>query len=119
MSETLRNSTQDLRRDVIDIGWWRMLVTRRRPDGSLPLRPEALLPALLATSSPRTTCSAAPLRPSPTRSSDSLCRPFYSHTGQPSVDPLVFFKMLPVGYLYGITSERRLAQEVELQLAYR
>jgi Transposase domain (DUF772) len=44
----------------------------------------------------------------------SLCRPFYSHTGQPSVDPVVIFKMLLVGYLYGITSERRLAQEVSL-----
>ncbi len=48
-----------------------------------------------------------------------LCRPFYSHTGQPSLDPVVLFKMLLVGYLYGITSERRLAQEVELHLAYR
>ena len=48
-----------------------------------------------------------------------LCRPFYSHTGQPSVDPIVIFKMLLVGYLYGITSERRLAQEVSLHLAYR
>jgi len=48
-----------------------------------------------------------------------LCRPFYSHTGQPSVDPVVIFKMLLVGYLYGITSERRLAQEVSLNLAYR
>src|SRR3990172_8674377 len=48
-----------------------------------------------------------------------LCRPYYSHTGQPSVDPVVLFKMLLVGYLYGITSERRLAQEVELHLAYR
>jgi transposase len=48
-----------------------------------------------------------------------LCRPFYSHTGQPSVDPVVIFKMLLVGYLFGITSERRLAQEVSLHLAYR
>jgi transposase len=48
-----------------------------------------------------------------------LCRPFYSHTGQPSVDPIVLFKLLLVGYLYGITSERRLAQEVRLNLAYR
>ncbi len=48
-----------------------------------------------------------------------LCRPFYSHTGQPSVDPVVLFKMLLVGYLYGITSERRLAQEISLNLAYR
>jgi transposase len=48
-----------------------------------------------------------------------LCRPFYSHTGQPSVDPVVIFKMLLVGYLYGITSERRLAEEVRLHLGYR
>ena len=43
-----------------------------------------------------------------------LCRPYYSHTGQPSVDPVVLFKLLLVGYLYGITSERRLAEEVRL-----
>jgi transposase len=49
----------------------------------------------------------------------ALCRPYYSHTGQPSVDPVVIFKMLLVGYLYGITSERRLAEEVRLHLAYR
>src|SRR5919106_4202397 len=48
-----------------------------------------------------------------------LCRPFYSHTGRPSVDPVVLFKMLLVGYLYGITSERRLAHELNLNLAYR
>lgn len=48
-----------------------------------------------------------------------LCRDYYSTTGQPSIDPVVLFKMLLVGYLYGITSERRLAQEVELHLAYR
>ena len=48
-----------------------------------------------------------------------LCRPFYSYTGQPSVDPVVIFKLLLLGYLYGITSERRLAQEVRLHLGYR
>jgi len=48
-----------------------------------------------------------------------LCRPFYSHTGRPSVDPVVLFKMLLIGYLYGITSERRLARELSLNLAYR
>ena len=31
-----------------------------------------------------------------------LCRPYYSHTGQPSVDPVVIFKMMLIGYLYGI-----------------
>jgi len=48
-----------------------------------------------------------------------LCRPYYSHTGQPSIDPVVIFKMLLIGYLYGITSERRLADEVGLHLGYR
>lgn len=35
-----------------------------------------------------------------------LARPYYSHTGQPSVDPIVLFKAVLIGYLYGITSER-------------
>jgi transposase len=48
-----------------------------------------------------------------------LCRPYYSHTGRPSVDPVVLFKMLLIGYLYGITSERRLARELSLNLGYR
>jgi transposase len=48
-----------------------------------------------------------------------LCRPFYSHTGQPSVDPVVIFKMLLLGYLYGVTSERRLAEDVRLHMGYR
>ncbi len=48
-----------------------------------------------------------------------LCRPYYSHTGQPSIDPVVIFKMLLIGYLYGITSERRMAEEISLHLAYR
>jgi transposase len=48
-----------------------------------------------------------------------LCRPFYSHTGQPSVDPVVIFKMLMLGYLYGVTSERRLAEDVRLHMGYR
>src|ERR687885_2693711 len=44
---------------------------------------------------------------------------FYSHTGQPGVDPVVLFKLALLGYLYGITSERRLAEEARLHLAYR
>ncbi|MFH1486559.1 MAG: IS1182 family transposase [Chloroflexota bacterium] len=48
-----------------------------------------------------------------------LCRPFYSHTGQPSVDPVVLFKTLLIGYLYGITSERRLMNEIQVNVAYR
>jgi transposase len=45
--------------------------------------------------------------------------PFYSHTGRPSVDPELMIRMLLVGYCYGIRSERRLCQEVHLNLAYR
>ena len=48
-----------------------------------------------------------------------LARPYYSHTGQPSVDPVVLFKTLLIGYLYGITSERRLMEEIQVNLAYR
>ena len=43
----------------------------------------------------------------------------YSHTGRPSVDPELMLRMLLVGYLYGIRSERRLVEEVHLNLAYR
>ena len=45
--------------------------------------------------------------------------PFYSHTGRPSVDPELMIRMLLVGYCYSIRSERRLCQEVELNLGYR
>ena len=43
---------------------------------------------------------------------------FYSHTGQPSIDPIVIFKMALLGYLYGITSERRLIEDIKYNLAY-
>jgi transposase len=43
----------------------------------------------------------------------------YSHTGRPSVDPDVMMRMLLVGYLFGITSERRLCDEVGMHLGYR
>ena len=45
--------------------------------------------------------------------------PYYSHTGCPSVDPELMIRMLLVGYCYSIRSERRLCQEVEMNLAYR
>jgi len=44
---------------------------------------------------------------------------FDSHTGQPSVDPVVLFKMALLGYLYGLPSERRLVDEIRVNLAYR
>jgi transposase len=45
--------------------------------------------------------------------------PFYSHTGRPSIDPELMIRMLIVGYCFGIRSERRLCDEVHLNLAYR
>jgi transposase len=45
--------------------------------------------------------------------------PFYSATGRPSIDPELMMRMLFVGYCFGIRSERRLCEEVHLNLAYR
>jgi len=45
--------------------------------------------------------------------------PFYSEFGRPSIDPELMIRMLIVGYCYGIRSERRLCEEVEMHLAYR
>jgi len=44
---------------------------------------------------------------------------FYSMTGRPSIDPELMMRMLLVGYIMGIRSERRLCDEVHLNLAYR
>lgn len=44
---------------------------------------------------------------------------FYSEIGRPSIDPELMLRMLIVGYCYGIRSERRLCEEVHLNLAYR
>ena len=48
-----------------------------------------------------------------------LLAPYYPATGRPSVDPVSMFKMLLIRYLYGIKSERRLVEEVQLNIAYR
>jgi len=45
--------------------------------------------------------------------------PFYSAIGRPSVDPELMIRMLLIGYCCGIRSERRLCEEVHLNLAYR
>jgi transposase len=45
--------------------------------------------------------------------------PHYSDIGRPSIDPELMIRMLIVGYCYGIRSERKLCEEVELHLAYR
>src|SRR5713226_2249431 len=44
---------------------------------------------------------------------------FYSPTERPSIDPEVLLRLLLAGYLYGISSERRLLEEVRMHLAYR
>ena len=45
--------------------------------------------------------------------------PFYSEKGRPSIDPELMIRMLIAGYCFGIRSERRLCEEVHLNLAYR
>ena len=49
----------------------------------------------------------------------SELKPFYSTIGRPSIDPELMMRMLIVGYCMGIRSERRLCEEVHLNLAYR
>lgn len=46
-------------------------------------------------------------------------KPFYSDMGRPSIDPELLIRMLIIGYCMGIRSERRLCDEVHLNLAYR
>jgi len=49
-----------------------------------------------------------------------LVRPYYSEdNGRPSADPVMLFKMLFIGYLFGIRSERQLEMEVHSNVAYR
>src|ERR1700740_3191529 len=43
----------------------------------------------------------------------------YSDTGRPSVDPELLLRILLIGYLYGITSERKLVEELRMHLAWR
>jgi len=44
---------------------------------------------------------------------------YYSDIGRPSIDPELMIRMLLVGYCFGLRSERRLCEEVHLNLAYR
>ena len=48
-----------------------------------------------------------------------VLKPHYSHLGRPSIDPELIVRMLVIGYTLGIRSERRLCEEVHLNLAYR
>jgi transposase len=49
----------------------------------------------------------------------SRVKHLYSHTGKPAIDPVVLFKMLLIGYLYDVKSERQLEKEIQVNLAYR
>ncbi len=44
---------------------------------------------------------------------------YCANNGRPAIDPVVLFKMLFIGYLFGVRSERRLVREVEVNVAYR
>src|ERR1700737_2720167 len=46
-------------------------------------------------------------------------RDSYSQTGRPSIDPELLLRILLIGYLYGITSERKLVEELRMHLAWR
>src|SRR5438046_8071742 len=43
----------------------------------------------------------------------------YSETGRPSIDPELLLRILLLGYLYGISSERKLVEELRMHLAWR
>ena len=45
--------------------------------------------------------------------------PHYSSTGRPSIDPALIIRMLILGYIFAIRSERALCREVQVNLAYR
>lgn len=48
-----------------------------------------------------------------------VAAPYYATTGRKSIEPVVLIKMQLIRYLYGIKSERRLVEEVNLNIAYR
>src|SRR5712691_6845784 len=43
----------------------------------------------------------------------------YSEMGRPSIDPELLLRILRIGYLYGVTSERKLVEELRMHLAWR
>src|SRR5947207_10217285 len=45
--------------------------------------------------------------------------PYYSRVGRPSIDPVLMIRMLIVGYVFAIRSERKICREVQVNLAYR
>jgi transposase len=45
--------------------------------------------------------------------------PYYSEVGRPSIDPVLMIRMLIIGYVFAIRSERQICREVQVNLAYR
>ena len=51
---------------------------------------------------------------------NDLCRPYYcENNGRPAIEPEIMFKMLFIGYLFGIRSKTRLVEDVKVNIAYR
>ncbi|HDL7814201.1 TPA: transposase, partial [Yersinia enterocolitica] len=50
---------------------------------------------------------------------DEVAHLYCHDNGRPAIDPVVLFKMMLLGYLFGIPSERRLVQEIQVNVAYR
>lgn len=48
-----------------------------------------------------------------------LTQSYYAGKGRPSLDPVVFFKMQLISYLFGISSDRKLCDEIQCNIAYR
>jgi transposase len=45
--------------------------------------------------------------------------PYYSYTGRPSIDPVLIIRMLIIGYVFALRSERRLCADIQVKLIYR
>jgi transposase len=45
--------------------------------------------------------------------------PYYSEVGRPSIDPVLMIRLLIIGYVFAIRSERQICREVQVNLAYR
>ena len=50
---------------------------------------------------------------------DKVAHLYCADNGRPPIDPVLLFKMLLIGYLFGVRSERQLEREVQVNLAYR
>jgi len=73
----------------------------------------------LTTTFPKITCYGSSIGTSTSLFVRETLKASYSHTGRPSIDPEVLLRILLIGNLYGITSERRLVEDVGMHLAYR